>query len=38
MTRGGEIGDFYGSLQNMRVMKTNSEDYAFYYAAEVRLH
>ena len=35
---GGWIGDFYGSLQNVRVMKTNNEDYAYYYAAEVRLH
>jgi len=35
---GGWIGDFYESLQNVGVMKTNSEDYAYYYAAEVRLH
>ena len=35
---GGWIGDFYESLQNLGVMKTNSEDYAYYYAAEVRLH
>ena len=35
---GGWIGDFYESLQNVGVMKTNSEDFSYYYATEVRLH